>query len=282
MAATVWSGYLTFGLVSFPVELKVAARRKTIDFDLLHRKDHSRIRQVTFCQEEDKPLKRDELVKGYEFEKGKYVIFEPDEISSQAPPTAKAMEISEFVNANEVNPVHFDASYYLAPAEGGEKPYSLLYRAMKETSYSAVAKVAMHSREHTVILRCGPKGIVLHTMYYAEELRAGQEYAADTKAVSDKELALAKSLIENLTETFDASKYHDSYRERIEQLIEAKIEGKKLVATPSPKTGTVVNIMDALEKSLENAKAGKASGVERKPAKTAAVAKKATAKKRAS
>lgn len=251
--AVVWSGFLTFGLVSFPVQLAAAARRKTIDFDLLHRTDHSRIRQVSFCQAEDKPLKREEMVKGYAFEKDRYVVFEPEEITRIAPATAKNMEIVEFIDQNEVDPIFLDVSYYVSPTEGGEKPYALLYRAMRETKYGAVAKVAMHSREHTVLLRCGAKGLILHTLFYADEVRASQEYPAG-KDVSAKEMTLAKSLIEQLSDEFDAEKYHDAYRERLQEMIDAKMSGKKMVATPPAKTGTVVNIMDALQRSLKEAK----------------------------
>src|SRR5215472_10246034 len=166
MASSVWKGHLTFGLVSFPVRLFSAARSETISFNLLHKDDNSRIKQVTFCQAEDKPVPRSELVKGYEYEKDHYVVIEEEDIKKVAPKTAKVMEILEFVKGEQVDPIFLESSYYLSPDEGGEKPYALLFEALRQSNYFAVAKVAMHNREHIVILRPGKKGILLHTMYY--------------------------------------------------------------------------------------------------------------------
>ena len=168
MPSAVWKGHLTFGLVSFPVEIVAAARRKSISFELLHRTDHSKIKQVSFCRAEDTPLERSEMVKGFAIEKDKYVIVEPEEIAKIAPATAKAMEILEFVVADEIDPIYFDASYYLRPSEGGERPYALLFQAMEQSKYSAIAKLTMHSREHTVVIRSGKRGLRLHTMFYAD------------------------------------------------------------------------------------------------------------------
>src|ERR1700687_4897576 len=151
MASTVWKGHLTFGLVSFPVKLYSAARSETISFNQLHKSDNSRVKQALFCQAEDKAVPRNELVKGYEYEKDRYVVIEDEEIKKVAPKTAKEMEIQEFVKAADVDPVYLESSYYLAPEDGGEKPYTLLFAALKETGYYGIAKVAMHNREHVVI-----------------------------------------------------------------------------------------------------------------------------------
>src|SRR5947207_6293375 len=164
MAASVWKGHLTFGLVSFPVRLFSAARSETISFNLLHKDDHSRIRQVTYCQSEDKPVSRSELVKGYEYEKDRYVVIEDEDIKKVAPKTARVMEILEFVKSDQVDPVYLESSYYVAPDEGGEKAYALLFQALRESSYYAVAKVAMHNREHIIILRPGSKVSLSNTM----------------------------------------------------------------------------------------------------------------------
>src|SRR3954468_22705210 len=147
MATSVWRGHLTFGLVSLPVRLFTAARSETLSFNQLHKHDNSRIKQVIFCAAEDKPIPRDEIVKGFEYEKGKYVVVQDEDIKKVAPKTAKVMEILEFVKSNEVDPVYLDSSYYMAPDEGGEKPYALLFAAMKKTGYYGVAKVSMHNRE---------------------------------------------------------------------------------------------------------------------------------------
>ncbi|HUI81107.1 MAG TPA: Ku protein [Bryobacteraceae bacterium] len=266
MAASVWRGHLTFGMVSFPVRLFSAARSETISFNLLHKDDHSRIRQVTYCQAEDKPVGRNELVKGYEYEKDHYVVIDDEDIKKVAPKTAKVMEILEFVKSVQVDPVYLESSYYVAPDEGGEKAYALLFEALRQSEYYALAKVAMHNREHIIVLRPGAKGILSHTMYYQDEIRQVDEFRTDTSLVKEKELAMAKMLISSLEAEFEPQKYHDAYRENLQQMIEAKIEGKKVIETPTPQVTPVIDIMEALKKSLAE---------KRKPAQvaTAAVAR---------
>src|SRR5450432_2132286 len=233
MASSVWKGHLTFGMVSFPVRLFSAARSETISFNLLHKDDHSRIKQVTYCQLEDKPIARTDTVKGYEYEKDHYVVIEDEDIKKVAPKTAKVMEILEFVNAEQVDPIYLESSYYVAPDEGGEKPYALLFQALRESKYYALAKVAMHNREHIIVLRPGSKGILSHTMYYQDEIRQVEEFRTDTSLVKDKELAMAKMLISSLEAEFEPQKYHDEYRDNLQKMIEDKIQGRNVVATPS-------------------------------------------------
>lgn len=262
MAASVWKGHLTFGLVSLPVRLHSAARAQTISFNLLHKSDHSRIRQVTFCQAEDKPVPRSELVKGYEYEKDRYVVIEDEEIKKVAPKTSKLMEILEFVPEAEVDPIYLESSYYLAPEEGGEKPYALLFAALRESKYVGVAKIAMHNREHIVILRPGAKGIVLHTMYFEDEVRKIDEFRTDQDLVKEKELALAKMLVESLAASFEPGKYQDSYRENLKELIQAKLDNRKVVEIAPPPVAPVIDIMEALKRSLEIKKKPVASAPE--------------------
>src|SRR5215472_13824234 len=254
MASSVWKGHLTFGLVSFPIRLFSAARGETISFNLLHKDDHSRIKQVTFCQAEDKPVPRTDLVKGYEYEKDRYVVVDEEDIKKVAPKTARVMEILEFVKADQVDPIYLESSYYVAPDEGGEKPYALLFQALRESEYYALAKIAMHNREHIIILRPGSKGILSHTMYYADEIRQVEEFRTDTSLVKDKELAMAKMLISSLEAEFEPQKYHDTYRDNLKKMIEAKIEGRNVVATPAPQVAPVIDIMEALKKSLAEKK----------------------------
>ncbi|MEQ1886000.1 MAG: Ku protein [Bryobacteraceae bacterium] len=250
MASTVWKGHLTFGLVSFPVKLFSAARSESISFNQLHKADGSRVRQVLFCAAEDKPIPRTEIVKGYEYEKDRYVVIEDEDVKKVAPKTAKVMEIQEFVKADQVDPIFFETSYYMAPEEAGEKPYALLFDALKRSSYVGIAKVAMHNREHVVILRPGENGVLLHTMYYNHEIRKVDEFRTDLSLVKEKELALAQSLVEALAADFQPEKYKDSYRENLLQLIEAKKEGKEVMATPEPRQEKVVDILEALKASL--------------------------------
>jgi DNA end-binding protein Ku len=263
MASSVWRGHITFGLVSFPVRLFSAARSETISFNQLHKDDNSRIRQVTYCQAEDKPVPRSELVKGYEYEKDRYVVIDDEDIKKVAPKTARVMEILEFVKADQVDPVYLESSYYVAPDEGGEKPYALLFQAMRESNYFALAKVAMHNREHVIVLRPGAKGILSHTMYYQDEIRQVDEFRTDTSLVKDKELEMAKMLITSLEAEFEPQKYHDTYRDNLRQMIDAKIEGKKVVETPEAHVAPVIDIMEALKKSLAE---------KRKPAQVATAA----------
>jgi DNA end-binding protein Ku len=251
MAASTWKGHLTFGLVSLPVRLFTAARGETISFNQLHKEDHSRVKQVLYCQAEDKPITRDQIVKGYEYEKGKYVVIDDEDIRKVAPKTARVMEILEFVKADDVDPVYLDSSYYMAPDEGGEKPYALLFAALKKTGYYGVAKVAMHNREHIVILRPGQHGMLLHTMYFADEVRKTEEFRTDTENIRDKELALALNLVESLAAEFEPQKYSDNYRDNLRKMIQAKIEGNSVVETPETHIAPVIDIMEALKKSLE-------------------------------
>src|SRR5438477_904740 len=152
MAASVWSGYLTFGLISMPVRLFSGARSSSISFHMLHRDDKVGVKQQLICPAENKVVERNEIVKGYEYRKGEYVVIEPEEIKKIEPKTAKAMEILEFVRDEEVDPIYFETSYYLVPEEAGRRPYALLSKALEETKYVAVAKLTMHNREYTVLL----------------------------------------------------------------------------------------------------------------------------------
>lgn len=254
MASTVWRGHLTFGLVSLPVKLFTAARGETVSFNQLHRTDHSRVKQVLYCQAEDKPIERSEIIKGYEYEKGRYVVIDEEDLKKVAPKTAKVMEILEFVKTDDVDPVYFESSYYMSPDDAGEKPYALLFDALKRTGYVGVAKVTMHSREHIVILRPGPRGILLHTMYYAHEIRSVEEFRTDLSLVKDKEVELATGLIKALAADFEPEKYHDTYRDNVMAMIEAKKDGQAVVEAPAPEPAKVVDILEALKKSLEMAR----------------------------
>jgi DNA end-binding protein Ku len=225
-----------------------------VSFNLLHGKDNSRIKQITYCQAEDKPVPRSELVKGYEYEKDRYVVIEEEDIKKVAPKTAKVMEILEFVKGDQVDAIYLESSYYMAPDEGGEKPYALLFAALHEVKYYALAKIAMHNREHIVILRPGKKGILLHTMYYQDEIRQVDEFRTDTELVKPKELEMAKMLIDTLAADFEPEKYHDTYRDNLLQMIEAKKEGQVVVETPEPHVAPVIDIMEALKRSLAEKK----------------------------
>ncbi len=252
--ASIWKGHLTLGLLSFPVRLLTAARGDTVNFHQLHKKDHSRIRQVPFCQNEDQPISRNDIVKGYEYEKGRYVVIEDEDIQRIVPRSAKSIDILEFVKQDSIDPVYLENSFYLGPDEEGETGYTLLFEALKETGYCGIAKLTLHNREHIVVIRPGETGIVLHTMYYADEVRKEEQYHADRSVVNETQLRLAKLLIESLATDFEPQKYHDTYRETLQQMVQAKVEGKRLETAPQPKIATVTDIMEALKRSLESRK----------------------------
>lgn len=242
---------MTFGLVSFPIRLHAAARPDPVHFHLLHKTDLSRVKEVMFCAREDTPLERSDLVKGFEYEKDQYVVIEPEDLEKIAPPTASVMEILQFVRMNEIDPIFFETSYYVAPEESVSRPYALLLEAMKETGYDALAKVTMHGREHIVILRPSEQSIVLHTMYFVDEIHREKEVAAPDQGNFDKkEVELAKKLIETLASPFKPEQFHDEYKENVEKLIESKRKGRKVTPIRQPKTEPVTDLMKALHESL--------------------------------
>src|SRR5438067_10687424 len=191
MAASVWTGYLTFGLISMPVRLFSGARASHVSFHMLHRDDHVRVKQQLICPDEEKVVGRDEIVKGYEYRKGEYVIIEPEEIKKIEPKTAKAMEILEFVKADEIDPIYFESSYYLMPEEAGRRPYALLQKALEDSSFYGIAKLTMHNREYIVILRPHDGGIMLHTMYYQNEVREVEGFGKVEVELKPAELKVA-------------------------------------------------------------------------------------------
>ena len=259
MATTVWKGHLTFGLVSFPVKLFTAARPDGISFNQLHKADNSRIKQVIYCQTEDKAIPRSEIVKGYEYEKDHYVVIDDEDIKKVAPSTAKVMEILEFVKTSEVDPIYFESSFYMAPDNAGERPYALLYDTLKRTGYVGIAKIAMHNREHIAIFRPGATGLLMHTMYFAHEVRKVEEFRTDSSLVKEQEVKLAESLVMSLAAPFEPEKYKDTYKENLEAMIEAKVKGQEVVTPPAAEPAKVIDIMEALKRSLAIAKKPPAS-----------------------
>lgn len=250
MAAIVWKGFVTFGLVTFPVRLFAAARAEHVQFHMLHRKDLSRVKEVWYCADENKPIDRADIVKGYETSKGKYVVVDDEELKKIAPPTAGTMDIVQFVRSDEVDPIYFESSYYVGPEEKAAKPYQLFLQALLLTKYHAIAKLAMHGREHIVLIRPSDGAMVLHTLYYPAELHSANRTPKSSSKLPSKEVELAKSLVEHLAGPFKPSEFHDSYRENIERLIEQKQKGKPVSATAQPRRAPVIDLMEALKRSL--------------------------------
>jgi len=235
-----------------PVRLFSGARSSGISFNMLHRTDKSRLKQQYICQLEGVVVDRADMVKGYEFRKDEYIIIEPEEIKKIEPQTAKTMEILEFVKAGDVDPVYFESSYYMLPEEAGRRPYALLTKALEESEYVAIAKITMHNREYTVFLRPHEGGLMLHTMYYANEIAAVEGYGRKYDAkLRPEEVRLADQLVQSLSAPFKPEQYHDEFQEQLNALIESKLKGKA-VTVPSRPTARapVIDMMEALKRSL--------------------------------
>jgi DNA end-binding protein Ku len=195
-------------------------------------------------------VERSELVKGYEYAKGQFVTVSKEDLEKITPQTAREMQILEFVRLADVDPIYFETSYYVTPDRAGERAYGLLFTALQKSGYVAIAQFAMHNREHIVVVRAARTGIVLHTMFYETEIRRQDEYRTDTSGVNDRELQLALMLVESLAASFEPSKYRDSYKEKLDELIAAKIAGEETVEPPAPKAKPAGDILAALERSL--------------------------------
>ncbi len=261
MPSSVWQGFISFGLVSIPVKLYAAARDNRISLHQLHSECHTRLRQPLFCPTHDRIVERSEVVKGYEYEKGKYVLIDPEDLKKIQPESARTMEILSFADATEVDPIAFDASYYIVPDSEGRKAYALLVKTMEDTNRVGVAKITMHQREYTVFLRPYRNGLALHTMYYADEIREAPGFGdVENMKLAPQEIKLAEQLVSNLSEKFDLRKYHDEYQDRLKDLIEARRKGREIAAVPEQHRAPVIDIMSALKKSLA------ASGAAEQPA----------------
>jgi len=254
-----WKGFLTFGLISLPIRLSPAARTERVSFNQLHRECHTRLKQPLFCPTCNRIVERSEVEKGYEYEKGQYVLFSEEELKNAEPESARSMEILEFVKLAEIDPVYFDASYYIAPEEGGEKPYKLLTEAMQQAGYAGIAKVSMHNRENIVIIRPRENGLTLHTMFYSNEIRSSEYGEAGQAEIKEAERTLARQLIENLSAPFEPEKYRDTYQESLRALVEAKTAGREVAAVQHHAVAPVIDLMAALKKSLEKKPAAAAS-----------------------
>ena len=249
------AGSISFGLVSIPVKLYTATRPKSVSFNLLHAKDKSRIQQKIYCPVDDAIVDRSELVRGYQIEKGVYVTFTDEELEKLEAHEDHSVAISEFVPLEQVDPVYFENSYHLGCSPESARAYKLLATAMTESKRVALAHFTMRSKEHLVIIRPYEGGLMLHTMYYQDEIVAEADVDRGQNAkTSDKELELAQRLIDDLTEKkFDPSKYHDDFRERVLEAAQRKVAGEEAVAAAptEPGRGKVIDLMSALKASLE-------------------------------
>lgn len=263
---------ISFGLVNIPVRFYTATKSEDIHFNLLHESCGSRVNRKWWCGEHEEIVGSDELIRGYAISKSKYVTFTDEEIDSLESDDNRALDITEFVDLSEIDPLFFEKAYFLGPAQGGGKTYKLLAQAMKKQNKVALARWVSANREHLVVLRPYENGLILHTMFYADEVRDFAAMEIESAPVKEKEIKLAEMLIDELTEKkFNPLQYKDEYRERLLDRIRDKSKGKAIVVEEKEEErgGEVIDIMEALRRSLEGGRA---------PAKRAP-ARKTTAKR---
>ena len=285
-AHSIGSGTLSFGLVSIPVKMFTAASSESLSFNLLHEKCGGRIKQQQICPACNEVLDRSSLVKGYEFAKEQYVRFTEEELKKLETEASRMIDIAEFVPLDQVDPIYFEKTYYLGPDKGGDKAYRLLTDAMLKTDRVALAKFVMRGKENLVLIRATQDGLMLHTMYYADEVRDFGEIDKGKEAsVKPGELQLAERLIDELsTKEFKPERYHDEYRDKLMQVVEQKVEGKEVTSVaPQAQRTQVIDLMEALKQSLETrATKDGASGTKKPAAKSSKTATTAKESKRAS
>ncbi|MGH9739994.1 MAG: Ku protein [Candidatus Acidiferrales bacterium] len=283
MPSSVWRGVISFGLVSIPVHLYAAARENRIALHQLHNECHTRLRQPLFCPTHNRIVERSEVVKGYEYEKGKYVLIDPEDLKKIQPESARTMDILSFVEASEVDPLIFDASYYVVPENEGRKAYALLEKTLEDTHRVGIAKITMHQREYTVFLRPYHHGLALHTMFFADEVREAPGFGdLQHMKLEPKEIKLAEQLVATLSENFDLRKYHDEYQQRLTELIEARRKGKEIAAVPEHHRAPVIDIMSALKKSLAESGGAPERSAKPAPSRATPVNRRRTAHRKAS
>jgi DNA end-binding protein Ku len=252
----IWSGTISFGLVSVPVRMFPATESKELRFHFLHKKDLTPIAYEKVRRDDREPVDPDEIVRGFEIEKGRYVPLEEEDLDRLDIELTHSIDILDFVSLDEIDPVFFRKAYYLLPAEGAEKPYRLLVRALEETGKVGIAKVVIRNKQHLAAVRPYDDVLLLETMYYADEVREPQALDGDlgTAKLQKAEVEMAKSLVKNLSEPFKPEKYDDQYRKELLELIRAKAEGQPLPEPQEEKGGEVVDLMTALRESVERTK----------------------------
>lgn len=262
MPRPLWKGAISFGMVSIPVRLYTATDEKDVRFNMLHEKDHSRIRQKTFCAEEDVEVSRDEIVKGYQIAPEQYVVLDDEDFDNVPVSTTRTIEIMEFVSLEDIDPILYQKTYYLEPEDVGMKPFALLMAALRETGRVGIAKVAFRQKEQVCSLRLYENTIALETMFFNDEIRSTQDLVVpgEDVQVSERELKMATSLVDMLTsEGFNFEEYKDNYREALLEVIRAKSEGQVITA-PAPAPAQPIDLMEALRRSVEDAQKKRQSG----------------------
>lgn len=259
-----WKGTLNFGLVSVPVKLYSAAVHKNVTFHQLHARDHARIVQRRYCSAEEEEVDYSEVVKGYELAPGRYVVIEPEEFAALEPAFTRTIEIEDFVQLDEIDAIYFDRPYFLVPNKGGARSYRLLLEALRETRKVAIGRIVLRSREQLVAIRPRANALMMITMNFGDEIQETASFYELEEAeveVSERELEMARKLVDSVSRPFDIGNYHDTYREALMDLIDRKANGEQVVLEPPAKDERLQapDLMSALEASLEQVRARGAS-----------------------
>jgi DNA end-binding protein Ku len=263
VAHAIWTGSINFGLVTIPVKLQTAIRTNDLRFNFLHKTDEGRINNVRRCSIDGEDVPYSEIVRGYEYEKGQYVILSDEDFDRVNPEATQSVDIVQFVELSEINPMFYDKPYYLEPDKRGRHAYALLREALKAENKVGIAKVVIRSREHLAALKPNGDALVLELMHFADEIvdQASLELPAGEKPL-ENEMKVAKMLIETMSEPFDAEKFKDTYREEVLAMIDARVAGKEIPKAKSKPAvhDNVVNLMDVLQRSLDESKRSRGSG----------------------
>ena len=277
MPRAMWKGAISFGLVTIPVAVYPATEEKTLRFNQLHDEDGGRVRYKRVCEKDGEEVTFEHIVKGYEVEKDRYVVLTDDDFDAVPVASSRAIDIVQFVEIDEIDPILFKKSYYLVPEETGAKAYALLREAMREDDRVGIAKVSFRDKEHIAALRFKDDAFVLETMFWPDEVRqadfGGVDVATD---VRDQELTMARQLIDSLTSEWAPEQFSDAYRDALLQIVEAKLNGQEIEVVEPEQAATVVDLMEALKASVAAAKKG---DDEKPAAKKTAAKKKSAAKK---
>lgn len=265
MPRSIWKGAVSFGMVSIPIKLYTATEEKDVSFNLLHKKDGVRIKTQRYCPEDGAVIEWNDVARGYEIAPDQYVVMEPEDFDKVPVNTTHAIEITDFVPSDQIDPIYYQKTYYLEPDKVGGKPFALLREVLKDSQLVALAKVTLRQKEQLCTLRVFENTIALETMLYADEIRTVEDLdVPGDVTISEKEMTMAKSLVEMLTGKFEPEKYHDNYREALLELIDRKAEGEE-IKRPAPVKGKVTDLMEALRASVEAAKRDRAGGGEAAP-----------------
>jgi len=253
MPRSIWSGVISFGMVSIPVNLYTATQDKDISFHLLHEECGNRVKQLRWCPYHERAVEWDEVARGYEYARDEYIVLSDEDFDKLPLPSKHTIELSAFVRSQEIDPIFYEKGYYLEPKQEGTKAYALLMRVLEEKGLVGLAKIAIRNKEQLCALRPQDGTLVLETLYYPDEIRIEKGVEKSEMRVSEREMQMATTLVDVLSERFDPTRYHDEYRQALMELIEAKQKGKEVVAPPAP-AGKVIDLMAALRESVEAAK----------------------------